>query len=580
VSFVRRVLPALLAASTLLAACSPSPVPVPTSAPVAAAGRSTAATEPVPAAAPAPAAPAPAVSAPAAPAVAQPDPTATPKPERPGLDGVLDRVASRHQARLGVVVEKLTTGERGTLNPNQHVRAASLYKLWVLHSTFARIDAGKLSKAETLALTEKALVHEPYAEWPLGTRTSVDCSLQAMIGFSSNAATAMLIERLGGETQITADMYDLGLTHSFVTPDYAGTTPSDLAALLAMIYRKQAISPASSEAMLTLLSGQQRNDRIPLPLPLDVRVAHKTGELARLRHDAGIVFAPSGPYLLVATAESAPSEVAARDAIVDLSQTVYAYFEGTDPPSYQGMPPRLAREVFQLPDAKGRLEPMADAWGQTVPLASAGVAVAATPVPSIPVAGAAAAGAARDITLRGVAVADLAALQRAATASGAPFWVTSGYRAPAAGDPGALPIDVLPCPLELPPPKPKPTGTPAPTPTPVPLPASAVDQQWLGTVVTIADAPTGEASAVDFARSATGEWLLRNAWSYGFVPALPETSEDSARGYVPWTLRWVGRPMASRLHQAGAETGPGLVAELRTVGRDLSTQPERRKTPA
>src|SRR5262249_55839022 len=136
---------------------------------------------------------------------------------------------------------------------------------------------------------------------------------------------------------------------------------------------RQLVSPASSDAMLSLLANQQRNDRIPMPLPQDVPVAHKTGELTHLRHDAGIVYAPSGPYLMVAMVENAPSEPAARDAIVDLSQSVYAYFEHTDAPLYRGLSPRLAREVFQAPDEKGRLTPMADAWGQAVELSQSGV---------------------------------------------------------------------------------------------------------------------------------------------------------------------------------------------------------------
>jgi len=59
---------------------------------------------------------------------------------------------------------------------------------------------------------------------------------------------------------------------------------------------------------------------LPVPLPMSVRVAHKTGELPNLRHDAGIVFAPGGAYLFVALVQSAASESAARTAIVDLSQ--------------------------------------------------------------------------------------------------------------------------------------------------------------------------------------------------------------------------------------------------------------------
>ena len=49
---------------------------------------------------------------------------------------------------------------------------------------------------------------------------------------------------------------------------------------------------------MELLLGQQVNDRIPWFLPDEVPIAHKTGGLDRFAHDAGIVFAPGGPYLI------------------------------------------------------------------------------------------------------------------------------------------------------------------------------------------------------------------------------------------------------------------------------------------
>jgi hypothetical protein len=40
---------------------------------------------------------------------------------------------------------------------------------------------------------------------------------------------------------------------------------------------------------------------------------------------------------------------------------------------------------------------------------------------------------------------------------------------------------------------------------------------------------------------------MAHAAEYGFVPALPETSDGRQAGHEPWTLRWVGRDMAARL---------------------------------
>ena len=618
----RRALYAFTLASLLVTGCAPGFGTAPAIAPPPGV-RAPVVVAPPAIVSPPPAAPAPAVEptpvAPAAP-VAQ----AAPAPVSAGLQAVLDAVDARHPGRVGVVVRHLESGETASLNARGQFRAASLYKLFVMHSAFARMRAGEMSKGETLTFGKAAYDREPYAEWPVGTRTTASCALQAMITISHNAASAMLIDRLGGENRITDEMFKLGMEWTTVTSERAYTSPGDVATLLEKIWRGQAVDPAASQAMLALLSAQQRNDRLPLPLPADVVVAHKTGELAKLRHDAGIVFAPSGPYVMVAMVQDAPSDAAARAAAVDVSRAVYAYFEGSAP-SFKGMAPRLAQEVLQTPNAQGRLAPLPDPWAQTLPLGRSGVKVAEG---------------AKDATLRDVAVPDLVALQKAATAAGADFWVTAGHRAPTGAEASkAVPSTTLTCDYQLPP-KPAPTAAPrsaddadpakgAPRPTagagtpssaanaagtPKP-PASAAasapkpyanagagagapkapaalqppaegaaaqpaatpkpvsptaSQHWLGTVVAVADSPAGERTADAEASSPTADWLLENAWRYGFVPALPESAAGAPLGYEPSTLRWVGRELAADLHARATGDPAGMAAELRVVAREVA----------
>src|SRR3712207_3275672 len=132
---------------------------------------------------------------------------------------------------------------------------------------------------------------------------------RSMVTVSSNAAAAMLLERLGGEEQVTRNARGWGLSeHTEITKERAFSSPRDVGQLLVAIATDQAVSPEASAFMRGLLAGQRANDRLPLALPLDVLVAHKTGELVRLRHDAGIIYAPSGTYVVVAMVEDALSE--------------------------------------------------------------------------------------------------------------------------------------------------------------------------------------------------------------------------------------------------------------------------------
>jgi beta-lactamase class A len=67
-------------------------------------------------------------------------------------------------------------------------------------------------------------------------------------------------------------------------------------------------------------------DRYKAGLPPGTRVAHKTGSITAVLHDAAIVY-PQGktPYVLVVLTRNIPDERAARVLIADLSRLVYQH---------------------------------------------------------------------------------------------------------------------------------------------------------------------------------------------------------------------------------------------------------------
>ena len=90
------------------------------------------------------------------------------------------------------------------------------------------------------------------------------------------------------------------------------TTAYDLMVVLRTIAEKKAISPGASEAMLEILRGQEFNSGIPAGLPPGTVVAHKTGNITAISHDAAIVYpAGGGPYVLVVMTRNIPKT---RDA--------------------------------------------------------------------------------------------------------------------------------------------------------------------------------------------------------------------------------------------------------------------------
>jgi hypothetical protein len=100
------------------------------------------------------------------------------------------------------------------------------------------------------------------------------------------------------------------------------TTADDLAQLYVQLLSGEVVSPQASQEMLDLLARQEINDRLPVLLPEGTVVAHKTGNLDGLVHDAGVIYAPAGPIIVVVLTEDL-SEGIAEDIIARMGLAAY-----------------------------------------------------------------------------------------------------------------------------------------------------------------------------------------------------------------------------------------------------------------
>ena len=118
-----------------------------------------------------------------------------------------------------------------------------------------------------------------------------------------------------------------GITNfDLVGQDAPQITAQAAATLLEQIYTERTVSPSASGEMKDLLLAQTVNDRIPKYLPSNVKVAHKTGELDFIRHDAGIVYGQKSHYIFVFLSETPIPEVASEN-IASLSRQIYNLLE-------------------------------------------------------------------------------------------------------------------------------------------------------------------------------------------------------------------------------------------------------------
>jgi beta-lactamase class A len=155
---------------------------------------------------------------------------------------------------------------------------------------------------------------------------------ELMITVSSNLATNLLVEKLGVDN-IRATVHSLhadGMSvlrgvednNAYEKGMNNTTTARGLLILLEAIAKGQAVDPDSSRQMVDILTRQKFNEAIPAGLPAGTRVAHKTGELTKIHHDAAIVYAPR-PFVLVLLVRGMAESKDSAALMADITRRIY-----------------------------------------------------------------------------------------------------------------------------------------------------------------------------------------------------------------------------------------------------------------
>lgn len=260
----------------------------------------------------------------------------------------VERLASEAGAEISVVWRPLDArpGEELLIGPAVRYHAASTMKVPVMIELFRQVHDGKLKLDDEVTVTNsfKSIVDgSPYelsasedsdgdTYKAIGNKLSLRTLCETMITASGNLAANVLVEQLGPKNiQATVDTlgasgmqvlrgvedlkaFDKGLNN---TTDAAG-----LATLLDKLARGQAVSREASAEMIAILKRQKHNEGIPAGLPEGIEVAHKTGEVTKVHHDAGIVYAKR-PYVLVVLTRGIDDQTASGRLIAAISREMY-----------------------------------------------------------------------------------------------------------------------------------------------------------------------------------------------------------------------------------------------------------------
>lgn len=259
---------------------------------------------------------------------------------------VLARV-EKSGAEVGIAFRTLDGKEEWYSRADERFHAASTMKVPVLIELFHRVKKGKLQLDEPLPIKNEFRSIVDGSTYKLDAADDSEAELymaegqtrtlrqlaELMITVSSNFATNLMIEKLGVEN-IRATVHALGADGMSVLRGVEDgkafekglnntTTARALAVLLTAIADGKAVDAESSKRMVAILERQKFNEAIPAGLPAGVKVAHKTGDITGVHHDAAIVYAKR-PFVLVILVRGIADDKTAYALMADIARDLYA----------------------------------------------------------------------------------------------------------------------------------------------------------------------------------------------------------------------------------------------------------------
>jgi len=240
------------------------------------------------------------------------------------LGTLLQDLVGESRQSYAVYVKNLSDGTGASVNPDRVYRAASLFKLYVMWEAFRQESVGLIRFDETMEVTPY------YKSWELGTNAvevgdlvTVEEALRLMISISDTPSGVLLQDRLGFANVNTA-LEGLGIQDSgLFYPGDPVATARDVGVLLEAIAGGSILPNDAHDAMVALLTSSGIDYGLRAGVPAAVAVGHKTGSLETALHDAGVVFAPGGAYVIVILWDREGD----ANLIEAISRLVYDYYE-------------------------------------------------------------------------------------------------------------------------------------------------------------------------------------------------------------------------------------------------------------
>lgn len=271
------------------------------------------------------------------------------------LGDEIDRTARKSGARaISVALHDVESDSDLHYDGDRWYHGASTIKVAILLAVYGEIARGRLAPQSRLHVRNRFLSAYDGSPFRVLADRDADSEVHAAIGktmrvnelalhmiaTSSNLATNLLLDLIG-LAAVQGAIDEFGLTgldirrgvedekafdHGIVNR----VTANGLVGLLRLIAEERAYSPELSREMLDVLHQQEFRKGIPARLPREVRVAHKTGDISTVAHDAGVVYAPGrAPYVVAILTEWSAGAGQRSQTIASISHCVFERLRGT-----------------------------------------------------------------------------------------------------------------------------------------------------------------------------------------------------------------------------------------------------------
>lgn len=244
---------------------------------------------------------------------------------------------------VGVYIEDLNTGEWIGFRERYKFLPFSLIKVPMAVAAMRKVDKGEWTLDQKFDITEGDLDTRPEVfQWDSTTKLkqiTLAVAIEKLLGESDNNLYHVFRRNLT-DPEIEDVLYHLG----FVYPEDPATpamSPKNYATIFRSLYYSTYLSLESAQHLLDIMSRSIHVYTLRSAIPADIPVAHKIGmyyptnplpgKSRTFLHEAGIVYYPKDPFLIVIMT-SQMDHVDAANLIREIARMVYAYYEEQTPP--------------------------------------------------------------------------------------------------------------------------------------------------------------------------------------------------------------------------------------------------------